>query len=332
MRVVLAVGSTRTAAIDGISAAGASPDLRWHTPAADAEVVAYGRPVRAPVVPVSPAGCPTPAVVTRAVRDVIGFDLLVVDAGLVTSTAAPTVRVDADPGGDVRFPNPVPAAADVFDAAYELGRDIPDDEFLIGESIPGGTTTAFGVLTALGERYGVSSSLAENPVELKREVVATGLDASGIEAGDAAGEPCRAIRLMGDPVLAVVAGFTVGASESGADVTLAGGTQMIAAAALARHAGVTASIGLATTTFVADDETADLRAAAKALALDLTVTDPRFDRSNHVAMARYRRGEAKEGVGMGGALALVDRSGGSMADVRDRVEAIYEDLVGDNGP
>lgn len=332
MRLVLAVGSTRTAAIDGISAAGASPDLRWHTPSADAEVVAYGRPVRAPVVPVSPAGCPTPAVVTRAVRDVIGFDLLVVDAGLSRTTAAPTVSVDAVPGGDVRDSAPVPAASATFDAAYELGRAIPDDEFLIGESIPGGTTTALGVLTALGECYGVSSSLAENPVGLKHEIVATGLDASRIETGDTAGDPCRALRLMGDPVLAVVAGFTVGASESGADVTLAGGTQMVAAAALARHAGVVAPIELATTTFVAEDETADLRAAAEELNLDLTVTDPGFDRSDHVAMARYLQGEAKEGVGMGGALALVDRAGGSMAHVRARVETIFEDLVGDNGP
>lgn len=39
-----------------------------HTPSADAEILVSGRPVRAPVVPVSPTGCPTSDVVTRAVR------------------------------------------------------------------------------------------------------------------------------------------------------------------------------------------------------------------------------------------------------------------------
>ena len=66
-RLVLVAGTTRTAAIDGLSGAGADPEAMVHTPGADAEVVSYGRPVRAPVVPVSPSGTPTPEVVTRAV-------------------------------------------------------------------------------------------------------------------------------------------------------------------------------------------------------------------------------------------------------------------------
>ena len=59
MRLILAAGTTRTARIDGVSAAGADPDLRAHTPSADAEILEYGAPVRAPVTPVSPSGCPT---------------------------------------------------------------------------------------------------------------------------------------------------------------------------------------------------------------------------------------------------------------------------------
>ena len=42
MRVILAAGTTETALIDGISAAGALPELMVHTPSADAEIVAYG--------------------------------------------------------------------------------------------------------------------------------------------------------------------------------------------------------------------------------------------------------------------------------------------------
>lgn len=334
MRVVLFAGTTRTAEIDGISAAGADPDVMAHTPSADAEILEYGRPVRAPVVPVSPSGCPTPAVVTRAVRDLVGFETTVVNAGLAEPTAAPTVSVGARPGADIREADPVTTAPGAFAAARDFGRSLPDEELWVAETIPGGTTTALGVLTALGEEAAVSSSLPDNPVERKREVVSTALDASRLEPGDAASDPKRAVRHVGDPVLATASGFVVGAAESGTKVTLAGGTQLVAVAALARHAGLESSLSQATTSFVADDPTADVRTAAANLDVDLTVTDPGFEGSDHVAMRRYAVGEAKEGVGMGGALALAEKAGVSMAAVRERIEVVYENLVegDDDGP
>jgi len=330
-RFVLVVGTTDTARIEGISAAGASPDRMVHTPAADAELVEYGRPVRAPVTPVSPDGCPTPALVTRAVRDLLGFETLVVDAGLATRTGVPTVDLGAKPGGDIRETDPVPATEGMFDSARELGRLLPDEELVVGESIPGGTTTALGVLTALGESYGVSSSLPENPIELKERVVARALAASGLDDGGAAGEPHRALRAVGDPVLAAVSGLTVGAVESGTAVTLAGGTQMVAVAALVRHLGVTESLTLATTQFVADDDTADLQTAADDLDFALTATDPGFPASEHVAFEQYCRGVAKEGAGMGGALALLARSDTSLDALHDRIVARYEEVLADDG-
>jgi uncharacterized protein (TIGR00303 family) len=329
VRLVLVGGTTETALIDGISAAGADSEAMAHTPSADLEIVEYGRPVEAPVAPVSPTGCPTPAVVTRAVRELLGFDALAVDAGLSRPTAAPTVDLGDGPGNDIRKSEPVGAASATFEAARRLGRSLPDDELVVGETIPGGTTTALGVLTALGERASVSSSLPENPLALKREVVDEALTASDLSSGDAAGEPVEAARVVGDPVLAVVAGLVVGATGSGTAVTLAGGTQMAAAAALVRHAGVDDPLSLATTSFVADDGSAAVGDLAADLDLDLTVTDPGFDESDNPALAGYVAGEAKEGVGMGGALALADERGVSSAAVRDRTVAVYEELVSD---
>ena len=348
--LAVVAGTTETAAIDGISAAGADPELRNHTPSADLEIVADGRPAPGSAVPVSPAGCPTPAVVTRAVRELVGFDFVGVDAGLAVPTTlagASVLDADAAPGGDLRAPEPVPDAAAVFERGRELvpatvGRepgvsdgdgtgddcgDAPDRELLVAETIPGGTTTALGVLTALGERPVVSSSLPANPLATKRAVVDEGLRASGIAAGDAAGDPVEAIRLLGDPVLAAAAGLVVGAVERGVPVTLAGGTQLAAVAALARHAGVERRLPLATTSFVADDPTADVGALADDLGLTLAATDPEFDESDHPAMAAYARGEAKEGVGMGGALALSERTGVPAGDVRNRVAAITDRLL-----
>ena len=326
-RFVLVGGNTATARIDGISAAGAAPEVMVHTPAADLEIVEYGRPVRAPVVPVSPTGCPTPAVVTRAVRELLGFETLAVDAGLAAETDAPTVATGASTGADVRDARAVPDADAAFERGRELGRSLLDDALAVGETVPGGTTTALGVLAALGERPSVSSSLPDNPLALKRRVVDEGLTASDLAEGGAAGDPVAALRSVGDPVLAVVAGLTVGAAETDTDVLLAGGTQMAAAAALARHAGVDAPLSLATTSFVASDDSADVAGLAADLGVELTVTDPGFERLTHPATDAYVAGEAKEGVGMGGALALADRAGVPMADVRDRLVTVYDRLV-----
>ncbi|RCU46646.1 nicotinate-nucleotide--dimethylbenzimidazole phosphoribosyltransferase [Haloplanus salinus] len=336
-RFVLVAGTTKTARIDGISAAGADPDLVAHTPSADAELLEYGQLVRAPSLPVSPTGCPTPAAITRAVRERVGFETLVVDAGLAEPTGAPTVGVGAKPGRDVREPDPVPTAPGAWVAAHELGGALPDDELVIGETIPGGTTTALGVFRALGVGGGgskadypagvpVSSSLPENPLDLKREVIEDAFVASDLAPGDAAYRPERAVRFLGDPVLATIAGLTAGALESGTEVILGGGTQMLAAAALVRHAGVAAPLSVATTAYVAD---ADVDAAAAALDCDLVVTDPGFEGRDD-PLARYAAGEAKEGAGMGGALLLAERAGalGGVADgtleVVERVDGSYE--------
>ncbi|MCQ4334128.1 nicotinate-nucleotide--dimethylbenzimidazole phosphoribosyltransferase [Natronomonas sp. F2-12] len=326
-RLVLCAGTTRTAEIDGISAAGADADLMAHTPSADGEILTYGRPVRAPVVPVSPTGCPTPAVVTRAVVERLGVETTVVDAGLAEPTGAPTVTVGARPGEDIRERDPVPSAPGAFVAAREFGRKLPDDELYLAETVPGGTTTALGVLTALGEADvlgdgAVSSSLPENPLELKRRVVGEALEASALAPGDAAGRPTVALRRVGDPALAVVCGLATGALETDTAVTLAGGTQLVAAAACLRHGGYDRSLSLATTSFVAEDPAIDLDRAAAALDLSVTVTDPGFT-DEHPAMAAFEAGEAKEGVGMGGALALAERTGLPMGDVREGLLEVY---------
>lgn len=326
MELLLVGGNTETARIDGISAAGADPEVMMHTPAVDLELVEYGRSAGRPV-PVSPTGCPTPAVMSRAGRELLGFDLLAVDAGLARETAVPTVDLGGAVGADIRETEAVPNAGEIVTAGKRVGRALPGERVLLGESIPGGTTTALGVLSALGERATVSSSLPENPITLKEQIVANGRKASGLAEGGAAGEPIRAVEAMGDPVLAAVTGLTVGAVESGTEVTLAGGTQLAAAAALVRHAGVDAPLELATTSFVAGDDSAAIRELADDLDLDLSVTDPGFERRDHPALNGYVAGEAKEGVAMGGVLARCRDSDLSMATLRDRIVQVYENVL-----
>ncbi|MGQ4554690.1 nicotinate-nucleotide--dimethylbenzimidazole phosphoribosyltransferase [Halobellus sp. GM3] len=329
MRVILVAGTTRTAEIDGISAAGASRELLVHTPSADAEILTYGRTVRAPVTPVSPTGCPTPAVVTRAVRELLGFDVTVVDGGLSKPTGAPAIAVGARPGRDIRERDPVPTAPGAFAAARNLGRALPDERIVVGETIPGGTTTAMAVLRALGEDVvgSTSSSLPENPLDLKERVVEAALESSDIEPGSGAHTPERTARFVGDPVLAVAAGLTAGALESGTEVVLGGGTQLLAAAALVRHAGVPERATLATTSYLAAD-VPRLGEAADALGLDLAVSDPGFDADDAGPLTAYADGVGKEGAAMGGALHLADDAG-RLGAVADATLAVLERLNGD---
>jgi uncharacterized protein (TIGR00303 family) len=328
MRFVLAAGTTETAAIDGLSAAGADPTMRAHTPSADADILAFGRPVCHAVVPVSPTGCPTPAVVTRAARELLGFRLTVLDAGLCTPPAAIAVEIGAKPGGDIRKSTAVPGARRVFDRARESARSLPSDERLfLAETIPGGTTTAMAVLEALGEPAAVSSSLPTNPVERKRAVVESALAASDLAPGDAAGEPVRAIEAVGDPVLAALLGTARGAIETDVPLTLAGGTQLLTVAACLRHQGIEARLDVATTSFVRADPSADLDGLADRFDADVSTTDPGFDGVDHPATAAYARGEAKEGVGMGGALALVAAAPTPMDALRARTVELTDELL-----
>lgn len=325
MMLVLVGGTTDTARIEGISAAGADPELMTHTPAVDLELVEFGQSDRP--VPVSPTGCPTPAVISRAGRELLGLDVLAVDAGLANETAAPAVELGGQVGADIREPRAVPDAAEIVAAGERVGRALPDEHVLVGETIPGGTTTAGAVLAALGERPAVSSSLPENPLELKRRVIKEGLAASDLAAGAVAGEPTPALEAVGDPVLAGVSGLVQGALASGTNVTLAGGTQLAAAGALVRHGGVNAPLELATTLFVAEDDSAAIADLAATLNLTLTVTDPEFDAERHPALDGYVAGEAKEGVGMGGVLARCRTEGISTARVREQVRDVYDRVV-----
>ncbi len=142
----------------------------------------------------------------------------------------------------------------------------------------------------------VSSSLPENPTAQKSEVVAEGLQASSLEPGDAAnvrnGRSAGWVTPFGNARRA-----DRGAVESDTAVTLAGGSQCVAVAALVRHGGYEGPLGLATTSYVADDESADVRASVDRLDLDLTVTDPGFDRSDHVAMERSSPAKPRRGSG-----------------------------------
>jgi NaMN:DMB phosphoribosyltransferase len=186
------------------------------------------------------------------------------------------------------------------------------------------------VLRALGEDTlpATSSSLPENPLELKRRVISAAFDSSDLDPGQAAHTPELAVRFVGDPVLAAAAGLVAGALESGTDVVLGGGTQLLAVAALVRHAGIPEPATLATTSYLAAD-VPGLDAAADELDLELSVSDPEFDTATAGPLSAYAEGVAKEGAAMGGALHLVAEAG-RLGEVRSATRTVLDRLIDDS--
>jgi len=323
------LSSTETAKIPGISAAGANSELVDYTPAGDAELVEWGRIVQAPVVPFTPSGCPTPALITRAALELTGVKAVFFNAGLKHLPSVPLIDLRAKPGSDIRNRVAVEDAVGIYERALSYGRGLGKlaQNVVIGESIPGGTTTALGVLRALGYDFDVSSSFPQNPLDLKKKVVEEGLKASGIKAGDLSKEPLRVIELMGDPMQPAVVGLAQGAKEAGAKVILAGGTQMVCIAALLKHLGVgLEGIFLATTKYIASDPSIRFGEMMEVLGCDYTATDPGFKESEIEELGRYESGEVKEGVGAGGAIYMANSLGISSSDICARVEALYRPL------
>jgi len=174
-----AIGVTETAKIPGISAAGKYPGLTDYTPPADVELLLLGKCRCVSGVPITPEGIPTPALITMSALRLANLPALVVSGGLKINPHVPFLDLGGKSGKDVRTGKTVDNVEEVMwrakIAAENLSKMV--DYLVIGESIPGGTTTALGVLLAMGmdAKGKVSSSMSGNPHELKSRTVEEGL-------------------------------------------------------------------------------------------------------------------------------------------------------------
>ncbi|HIE31906.1 MAG TPA: TIGR00303 family protein [Methanosarcinales archaeon] len=337
------LSNTDTCRIPNISAAGATTVLNEYTPAADAEIVAYGSPRSTPEMPMKKGGAPTPAVMTRAALQLTGMPYFFINAGLRIVPDVPAIDLGAEPGHDIRHGDAVSRPGAIYSSACQIGSQFGklSDFIIIGESIPGGTTTALGVLTALGYDYGVSSSFSENPLEIKRDVVRKGISASGITVSEACENPMRAIAALGDPMMPAVAGVvagvvdvvtSAGTGSRDCDIILAGGTQMVAVFAIMKHLGLDMKrISIATTKYVYQDRSIDFEAVIRDLGCRIHVVDPGFADSRLSGLRKYEAGEVKEGVGAGGAMYTAGMLGIDQKTMLGTVEMVYEELMREDG-
>lgn len=336
------LGHTDICLLPGISTAGVSEELRPLTPAADAEVVTVGAALSLPGLPSSPLGPPGPSGITRAALRFGRIESQFVGAGLRVWPQTECLRVadpDSDlPGGDIQLGDALPNAAALFEAGLGLGRELAASTpwLVLGESVPGGTTTALALLLALGYAADgrVSGSMPGNAHELKSRVAHTALAAAGLAIGDGRARPMLATSKVGDPMQPLAAGIALGAQQAGSDVLLAGGSQMLAVAALLHALDPISGlerVAIGTTRWIAEDPAADVAGLAREISPGLPVlaVNLDFSGSRHPGLRQYEQFLVKEGVGAGGAsIAALLASGCSLEQLHVEIDAAYDELLG----
>jgi len=330
------LGTTETAKISGISAAGANPEITDFTPPADIELLLLGKCKCIKGVPVTPDGIPTPALITMSALKLASIPALPVNAGLRILPHVPYLELGGKPGRDIRTGKAVQNVLEVLQRAKLAGQILSQtvDYLVIGESIPGGTTTALGVLLAMGVNAGgkVSSSMPGNPHTLKMRTVEEGLKKLRIKPGELKEKPLDAVSCVGDPMMPAFAGLVLGAAER-IPVLMAGGTQMSAVLAVvsAVNRAVLGNVAIGTTRWIISDKTSDLRGIVSQIAdVPILAANLNFSASQYAGLQAYEAGVVKEGVGVGGSTiaAIAKTKGKITAEVMlKEVEANYMQLV-----
>ncbi len=296
----LVISYTATSEIQGITIAGEHPDLIKYTGPADAEFIHYGHCKSISVIPMTPDGKPTPALLTKTALEAASIPSIVINAGSKISPKLPFIDMHLEYGKNIS--SEAALSQEEIRKAVEYGRIIgrflgaSTDCLVIGESIPGGTTTALGVLEGLGLKALVSSSMPDNPTRLKAEVVKNAL--KRVQSND----PFDIVAEVGDPMIPTVAGILSTSSEI-TKVLLAGGTQMAAILCFAKRMGFDGkNTAIGTTSYVADDKSANLaETVGQIFDIPILVAKLRLDQSNIPGLRSYAEGFVKEGAGAGGA-------------------------------
>ena len=333
---VCAIGTTETAKIPGISAAGSNPQITDYTPPADAELLLLGKCKCINGVPITPSGIPTPALITMSALRLANIPVLIANSGLKIEPHIPFLNLGGAPGKDMRTGHSVENTKEVLQRSIIAGKQLANttDYLIIGESIPGGTTTALGVLSAIGVKAEgkVSSSMPDNPHFLKTNTVNLGLKAAGIKFGSLKDDPIKAISCMGDPMMPAFAGLVIGAASQ-VPVLMAGGTQMTAILAVinALNPEILCNVAIGTTRWIIQDSSSDIRGIVAQISnVPVLAADLDFKSSKLSGLKAYETGIVKEGVGAGGAsIAAMAKLSGAITKnmILREIEKNYEILM-----
>ena len=326
---MLALSSTKTANIEGITQAGI-PGMIHLTPTLDSEFVCTGEVRSLKNIAKTPKGVPTPALITRGVHLLSPFGRVeLLDLGLEVEPKVNYFKLhsfEIEPSENIAKGAKINAEL-LFQKGIEFGKnyECQDEYIILAESVPSGTTTAMA--TAIGLKYKVdnafSSSFKEVPNDIRENTLKLALSNLG-ERDDI----FAVLSKLSDNMLIFNAGFILGLNNR-VPLVLAGGTQMacvllIVNRVLQLMGGTmpTSNLALCTTKWVAKDEKSDIKALLELLEFPINAyySDFDFSLSSHSALKLYDQGEAKEGVGAGGALMYGFLNGVTKEQITQKVE------------
>ncbi len=326
---LLALCYTKTSNIEGITQAGI-PKKIYLTPTLDSEFLAVGEVRSLGDVAKTPKGVPTPALLTRGVHLLKPFsNISFLDLGLKVKPSIEHFKVydfNLKPSVNIAKKKSFDAKK-VFKKGYKFGKNYKtkEDYIIIGESTPAGTTTAKATALALGyeaEEF-FSSSFKNVPNDIKKETIKKAL--KKVKKSDSI---FKKLGKVSDNMIVFLAGFLLGLKDT--KVILAGGTQMgavlLVVDSILKESKLefdTKNIALCTTKWVAEDENSDIKALLNLLDFPINsyYADFDFSLSSHPTLKLYDEGEAKEGVGAGGALVYGLLNGLSKEDITKKVES-----------
>jgi uncharacterized protein (TIGR00303 family) len=327
---LLALSNTKTANLEGITQAGI-PKMLHLTPTLDSEFMCIGDVKSLEDIAQTPKGVPTPALISRAIHLLKPFKQLeLLNLGLEIKPKInyfTLYNFDIKPSDSIDLGANI-KAKDIFQKGLTFGQTyVPKSDYIIlGESVPSGTTTALATALALG--YNVknkfSSSFKNVPNNIKEKTVQKALN--NINKDD---DIFDILSKVSDNMLIFNAGFILGLNNR-LPLILAGGTQMacvllIVDKILQTMNGVldTSNLALATTKWVYNDTNSDIKGLLELLSFKINsyYSDFDFSLSKHPALKLYDDGEAKEGVGAGGALVYVLLNGVSKQDITKQIES-----------
>lgn len=295
------ISYTETCEIPGITFAGADKESIQFTPPADAEYLHYGYCKTIDKIPMTPDGKPTPGLLTKTALESASIPHMTINAGSKVPPQLPFIDSGMTFGKNISTHDAMTDSqvSHAVDYGRIVGRSMASltDCLVIGESIPGGTTTALAVLKAFGFDAKVSSSIPNNPVELKNQIVNSALERIDSE------HPYSIVAKVGDPMIPFVAGMLSSAS-SVSNVMLAGGTQMAAVLAFASKIGFNEEkTAIGTTSYITDDQSANFTSLVKEISdIPAISVNPGLENSQYSGLKAFSEGFAKEGVGAGGSI------------------------------
>ena len=295
------ISYTETSEIPGITFAGADKDSIQFTPPADAEYLHYGYCKTIDKIPMTPDGKPTPGLLTKTALESASISHLTINAGSKITPQLPFIESGLPFGKNISVQDAMTdtIVSHAVEYGQILGRSLASltDCLMIGECIPGGTTTALALLKALDYDAKVSSSIPDNPIELKNQIVTSALERIDSE------HPYSIVAKIGDPMIPFVAGMLSSAS-SVSKVMLAGGTQMAAVLAFASKIGFNEeNTAIGTTSYITNDKTANFKELVHDIAdIPILSVDPGMKNSKFSGLKAFSEGFAKEGVGAGGSI------------------------------